>query len=141
METSNNTLSKEVTRTFFNSDEGYHALERHWSALVNSPLGKTLGPEHHLLYQSLRGKDWRKGFAPILNQGKRDNGAFYDWGLCHALRRLHAASAQEKLLAPFAVVIDSGALDAQALQKVRAVLPKSVHSFEVAPAYEVASDE
>lgn len=141
METSNNTLSKEVTRAFFGSDEGYHALERHWSALVNSPIGKTLGPEHHLLYQALRGKDWRQGFAPITNQRKRDNGAFYNWGLCRALRRLHADSAKEKLLAPFAALIESGALSAEVLQKVRAVLPRSVRDFEVAPAYEVASDE
>ena len=141
MDTSNNTLTREVTRTFFGSDEGYYALERYWSALVNSPARKTLGSEQHLLYQSLRGKDWRKGFAPITNGGKRDNGAFYDWGLCHALRRLHSASAQEDLLAPFAVLIDSGLLDAQVLEKVRSVLPRSVPDFEVASAYEVSRNE
>lgn len=151
MDTSTNTLAKEATRAFFNSDEGYDALKRHWSALVNSPARKTLGPEHHLLYQSLRGKDWRRGFAPIGNEGKLQNGAFYDWGLCHALRRLHADSAQEDLLAPFAALVENGVLDAEALQKVRTVLPRSVRPFEIASAYiasayiafayEVACDE
>ncbi len=141
MDTSTNTLAKEATRAFFGGDEGFYALERHWSALVNSPARKTLGPQHHLLYQVLRGKDWRKGFAPITNQRKLANGAFHDWGLHHALRRLHAAGAQEKLLAPFAALIQSGALDAEALQKARAVLPSTVPGFEIAPAYRVACDE
>ena len=141
MDTSNKTLTKEVTRTFFGNDEGYHALERHWSALVNSPARKTLGPEHYLLYQVLRGKDWRKGFTTITNESKLNNGAFYDWGLCHALRRLHATRAREELLAPFAGLIDSGFIKADALQKVKAFLPRSVSKFEIAQAYEVTRDD
>ena len=130
------TLAKRETRSFFGSDEGYTALERHWSALVNSPARKTLGPEHYLLYQALRGKDWRRGFTPITNRRKLENGAFYDWGLNHALRRLHSEWAREKLLKPFARVVN-----AETLQKVRAVLPKRLNSFEVAQAYEVPTHE
>lgn len=127
-----NKLTKEETRLFFGSDQGYTALERHWSGLVSGAVRKTLGPEHYLLYQALRGKDWRKGFAPITNQRKLDNGAFYDWGLYHALRRLHSERAQEKLLAPFADVVG-----VEMLQRVRRVLPKQLEGFVLARAYEV----
>ena len=129
-------LTEDMTRSFFGSNEGYVALERHWSALVNSPARKQLGPEHYLLYQALRGKDWRKGFTPITDHRKMDNGGFYDWGLYHALRRLHSEWAQEKLLQPFAEVVD-----AETLQKVRAMLPRHVNSFEVPQAYEVPDYE
>jgi hypothetical protein len=129
------TLSQKETRAFFGSDEGYTALERHWSALVNSPDRKSLRPEHYLLYQALRGKDWRKGFAPLTNPCKLQNGAFYNWGLYHALRRLHSSWAQEKLLEPFHRVVD-----VETLEKVRAVLPKQLRSFEIAQAYEVTQD-
>ena len=131
-----NTLTKRETRSFFGSDEGYTALERHWRALVNSPVKKTLGPEHYLLYQALRGKDWRRGFTPITNRRKLENGAFYNWGLNHALRRLHSAWAEEKLLKPFAEVVG-----VETLQMMRAMLPKHLDSFEVAQAYEVTTHE
>jgi hypothetical protein len=128
-----NTLPKTITRSFFQSDEGYQALERHWSALVSSEARSTLGPEHHLLYQALRGKDWRKAFAPITNRTRLANGAFYDWGLQHALRRIHSEWAQAKLLLPFGELIDG-----ETLHKVRAVLPNRVAGFEVAEAYELS---
>jgi hypothetical protein len=133
-----NTLPKEITRSYFKSDEGYLALERHWSSLVNSEARSTLGPEHYLLYQALRGKDWRKAFTPITNQKKLANGAFYDWGLQHALRRIHSHWAQEELLKPFAGLIDAGIFEVDAFKKLSAMLPRSIAGFEVAEAYEVS---
>ncbi|MBV9866157.1 MAG: hypothetical protein JO316_12455 [Abitibacteriaceae bacterium] len=132
-----NTLSKETTGAFFqasgqdNTLEGYAALQAHWSSLVNSPAAAKLGPEHHLLYQALRGKDWRKAFAPITNSRKLANGAFYNWGLQHALRGIHSQHTQDKLLAPFGNLINE-----QVLQQVRGLLPKRVLGFEVPQAYE-----
>ena len=130
-----NVLNQEVTRTFFADEAGYAALEKHWSALVNSSDCKKLGPAHYLLYQALRGKDWRKGFAPIANQRKLENGAFYNWGLYHALRWLHSSWGEEQLLEPF-----GGVIDLSMLEKVRSVLPKKISDFEIPQAYETRGD-
>jgi hypothetical protein len=69
-----NTLPKSITATFFKTAEDYTTLKAHWSKLVNSPRKKELGPEHHLLYSALLGRDWRKGFTPITNKNKLANG-------------------------------------------------------------------
>lgn len=63
------TLGKQLTRNFFNSEEGFTQLEKNWSEAINSK-DKTLNCEHHLLYQVLRGKNWTKGFAEITNENK-----------------------------------------------------------------------
>src|SRR5205085_345139 len=97
----------------------YAALRRHWSGLVNSERKHTLTAAHHLLYLALRGKDWRRAFAPISNPRKLANGALYDWGLVHALDGLHSQVAEEALLAPFA-----GLVTPAMLQQVRAWVPR-----------------
>lgn len=123
-----NTLSKDRTGLIFGeaADTQFAALERHWKNLTNGPERIALRAEHHLLYAALRGKDWRRGFAPITNRRKLDNGGFYGWGAVIALSRIHYSAAAE-LLAPFEGVIDPGVL-----QRLRAVLPKGPHDFSTA---------
>lgn len=126
------TLSKTQNSAFFASAGDYENLCRKWSALVNT-RHEEMGAEHHLLYLALRGKNWRTAFTPISNTRKLQNGAFYDWALHRALRRIHHEVHAEELLRPF-----SGIINTATLEKVRRVLPKSVSGFEIANAYEVA---
>jgi len=120
-----NTLNKERTRPILGAEEIFAALERQWKIVVNGPQKHALGPEHHLLYAALRGKDWRRGFAPITNRRKLDNGAFHGWGALVALRRIHFGDEAE-LLAPL-----DGVIDGATLQRLRAVLPKWSNSFAI----------
>ena len=116
-----NTLSKAHTRLWFASAEEYAALESRWSKLTNSDAHRNLGPEHHLLYAVLRGKDYRKAFAPVTNARKLENGGFYKWGLVHALRSVLGTlgeAATHTLLQPF-----EGVVSAAMLAHVRQVLP------------------
>ena len=120
-----NTLSREITRSFFERAGGCEALETRWRALVHTGARRQLGPEHYLLYQALRGKDWRKAFTPVTNARKLANGGFYAWALHRALRAIHSPRQQANLLAPFGELVD-----AAALERVRALLPTSAAEFE-----------
>jgi hypothetical protein len=56
------TLSKEITSTFFASEEDYIALENRWREMMNDrELRKNLHCSHHLLYAMLRGRTGRRG--------------------------------------------------------------------------------
>jgi hypothetical protein len=68
-----NTLSKTTTRTFFRTETGYQELEARWRQRLAA--GETLHGVDYLLYQLLRGKDYRKAFGKPLNPGKIVGGA------------------------------------------------------------------
>lgn len=71
------TLNKDITRTFFQTTEGYEALEARWSQLLEQDkqlANKQLSSTHHLLYAALRGKNWHKSYTPITNAVKIANG-------------------------------------------------------------------
>ena len=114
-----NTLSRAITTQFFNNADAYTALRKHWSALMNSDRKHELAASHHILYLSLMGKDWRKGFTPPTNRRKLENGAFWGWKLFRALGQLHSRASEEWLLAPF-----DGLVTSQMLQQVRGLLPR-----------------
>jgi hypothetical protein len=109
-----NTLPRAVTAQIFTSTESYVALRRHWSALMRSDRRHELSSAHHLLYLALIGKDWRRGFTPISNRRKLDNGAFAGWSLFRALMVLRSPSYEVWLLAPF-----EGLVTPEMLQIVR----------------------
>ena len=68
------TLNKSITNTFFNDPEnGYSNLIRTWKQYTNNP-DCNLQSQHYLLYSILRGKDYSKGFSPITNAIKLENG-------------------------------------------------------------------
>jgi hypothetical protein len=113
-----NTLSRAMTAQFFPDSAAYLALRRHWSPLVNSDRRHELTSAHHVLYLALLGKDWRRGFTPITNPRKLENGAYYGWALFHALRWVHNSTATW-LLAPF-----DGLVTPAMLEQVRQVLPR-----------------
>jgi len=122
-----NTLSRALTARFFPDIEPYVALQRYWSALVNSDRKHELTAAHHLLYLALRGKDWRRAFTPITNRRKLENGAFAAWGLFRALATLHYSRDEDALLAPF-----GGLVTPEMLRQVRALLPQP-RPFELKP--------
>jgi len=113
-----NTLSRAITAQIFPNAKSYITLQNHWRVLVNSSRKHELEAAHYLLYQALRGKDWRKAFSPISNQHKLDNGAFESWGLIQAFNTLHSRVAEDALLAPF-----DGLVTAEMLQLVRTLVP------------------
>jgi hypothetical protein len=100
-----NTLSRAITAQIFPHADTYLILRKHWSQLINSEQKHELSAGHHLLYLALLGKDWRKGFTPVTNRRKLENGAFYGWRLFRALRMLHLKFYEEALLAPFEGIV------------------------------------
>ena len=120
-----NTLSKPITAAFFSNDADIEQLNNHWRTLVQSEARRGLRPEHFLLYQVLRGKDWRKSFAPITNTKKLENGGFWAWGRLRALVAVHSSFSQEMLLQPF-----GGIITAEMLTQVRKRLPHRVQDAE-----------
>lgn len=113
-----NTLPRAITAQVFADPNTFHSLRRHWSALMRSARRRELHATHHLLYLALVGKDWRRGFAPITNRRKLDNGAFFNWGMFRALSTLHAFSREDELLAPFDGLVTPGMLE-----KIRQMVP------------------
>ena len=59
-----NTLPRAVTARWFESEYAFWTLRRHWRHLLGSERKYTLNATHHLLYQALLGRDWRRGFTP-----------------------------------------------------------------------------
>lgn len=111
-----NTLSRETTARFFRTEAGFTELRKRWSVLVSED--KPLGPAHHLLYAILRGKDWRRGFAPCTNRRKLDNGIRRWTGATRAIVALHNAAREEANLAPF-----DGLLAEDALAVIHTLVP------------------
>ena len=69
------TLGKEITKTFFETEDGYQRLKKYWSNLMQDHKArKSIKAEHHLLYLALIGKDWTKGFTSPINKNKINNG-------------------------------------------------------------------
>lgn len=116
-----NSLSRAITAQFLNDDQT--ALRKHWSTLMNSSRKHELMAAHHLLYLTLLGKDWRKGFTPPTNRRKLENGALQGWTLFSVLRLIHGSvhshTVEQQLLAPFDEIVTP-----QALQQIRQVLPR-----------------
>lgn len=106
-----NTLPRAITAHILNNSDTYHALRRRWRELLCSERRHELSAAHHLLYSALLGRDWRRGFTPMTNRRKLENGAFYDWALFRALAILHAPSMQAELLAPFEGLITPAMLE------------------------------
>ncbi len=113
-----NALPRAMTAQFFADADAYAALRSHWRSLVNSERKHELTAAHHTLYLALLGKDWRKGFTPITNRCKLDNGAFWGWMLFRALWSLHRDADEAWLLAPF-----DGLVTPPMLRLVRGRLP------------------
>lgn len=123
-----NTLPRVVIAQILNNPQTYPTLRQHWRSLMNSEQRYELKAEHHLLYLALCGKDWRKGFTPVSNRRKLENGAFYGWEMFRALARIHAPAYEARLLAPFA-----GVITPNMLRTLRPLLPKeSAHHFKPA---------
>src|SRR5689334_8501228 len=115
-----NRLNKIQTSAWFKNAGDYDALCAYWSALVNDKEArKGLSAAHHLLYAALRGKDWRRGFCPITNPRKLENGAFFDMGARHAINRLHSKWHEDSLLTPF-----GGWVTGEMIQQIRELIPK-----------------
>ncbi len=93
-------------------------IRTQWRALLTSPRRHTLTAAHHLVYQALIGRDWRRGFTPPTNARKLANGGFNNWGLFHALHALHHQRREVELLAPF-----DGLVTSETLRELRRLIP------------------
>jgi hypothetical protein len=113
-----NTLPKAITAQWFETEDNYRTLRRHWRSLLCSERKHTLNAAHHLLYQALLGRDWRRGLTPPRNPRKLANGAFTGWALFGALARIHWRHFEAELLAPF-----DGLVTAEMLAALRPALP------------------
>jgi hypothetical protein len=113
-----NTLSKSITTKVINNPEVYSALRKRWSEVMNSDRRHELSAAHHLLYLALCGKDWRKAFTPVTNNRKLQNGAYWNWGLFHAMRIFHSKLHEGWLLEPF-----DGIVTPEILEKIRMIVP------------------
>ena len=120
-----NTLSKTFTAALFSDAAAIDQLTAHWRELVQSEARHDLRPEHFLLCQALRGKDWRRSFAPITNAKKLENGGLWAWGRLRALAAVHSSFSQKALLQPFGDLVA-----AETLARVRARLPRRVQDAE-----------
>lgn len=128
-----NTLSKDLTRTLFDSPEGYARLVLFWSGLMQDKVRrKTLRAEHHFLYAAARGKDWRRGFAVTTNRRKLENGHLPQAGALRVLARLHSSYREAELLQPF-----DGHLTAASLTQLRKLVPNHDSPLTEAPYREV----
>lgn len=113
------TLPRAHVAQFFTPSDTFVHLRQHWRTLVNSNRRHTLAAEHYLLYSALCGRDWRAGFTPITNARKLANGAYVGWGLFRALDRVHSATYEQALLAPF-----DGLVNTTMLAQLRQFLPR-----------------
>ena len=107
-----NTLPRAVTAQWFESEDAYWTLRRHWRGLLCSERKHTLGAAHHLLYRALLGKDWRRAFTPPRNLRKLANGGFAHWALFGALARIRFEYHADEVLAPFDGLVTSAMLAA-----------------------------
>jgi hypothetical protein len=67
-----NTLGKTITTKFYKSTTGFQDIEKFWRAQIANGFKPTA--YDMLSYATIRGKNYRKGFTPITNQVKLDNG-------------------------------------------------------------------
>lgn len=113
-----NTLPRAITAQILTDSNTYEALRRRWRELLSSERKHELSAAHHLLYSALLGRDWRKGFTPMTNRRKLENGAFYGWALFRALAILHGTWTETELLAPF-----EGLITPTLLAQLRSLIP------------------
>jgi|GEM_PF-1514586 len=113
-----NTLPRAMTAQILTDSNTYEALRRRWREWLCSERKHELSAAQHLLYTALLGRDWRRGFTPMTNRRKLENGAFYGWVLFRALAILHAPSGAAELLAPF-----EGLITPAMLEKLRRLIP------------------
>lgn len=62
-----------------------NAFKKQWATAAQS---KTLLASHHVMYNLLRGYDQQRGFTPITNHNRLQNGAAINYGIAEATRRL-----------------------------------------------------
>lgn len=97
------TLGKAITSQFFKDSDGYSQLKTIWKEMLASETNKPTAI-HHIVYLTLRGKDWTRGF-------QRNSK-----GLERALKRFHSGSWEEFAFGPFRHVLqDQGAASLRVL--------------------------
>jgi hypothetical protein len=150
------TLGKQHTFGFFCGSDGpfpggedskkelrqqlWEALQIRWATLVKENSPEVARPEIILLYQILRGKDYRKAFGLVSNENKLNNGVRPDRGLRTALclLRLRAFKGDkfspESLVDPFEGLIDERTIeDILKIVPNPAALPVTVNFKEAMP--------
>jgi hypothetical protein len=112
-----NTLPPEIRARLFRDRAHAAELRRRWATLTRQPRQQPLTAAHHLLYATLCGRDWRRGFTPVHSERKLASGGYFNWGLHHALAHLRSSTYDDVLLQPF-----DGLVMAEMLRLVRELL-------------------
>lgn len=123
-EVNSNKLNRTITSKIYDSNTSYELIEAAWSDWVNhrDPVTKKLrsvDPVHLLLYQTLRGKDWRQSFNAPTNKIALENGAFCNWRLWWALLDFYNERKDTYLLEPFVSI----GVTAFTLSSIRRFIP------------------
>lgn len=83
-----NTLSKEVTATFFRDPDGWKTFNNEFKARA-SKHDPSLTAFDYFMAQVLRGKDWTKSVGTLTNPNKLVNGGRYNWTPFKVLKQLY----------------------------------------------------
>lgn len=93
------TLSKEITRQFFLSEDGFNLLEKRWKSTLKSKDWEPSALEI-FFYQFLRGKNYYKSFTPVSNKVKIENGQDPYYSLNCCFRSLYQICRSKNLNLP-----------------------------------------
>ncbi len=83
-----------MTNSIFKNKEHYLSFRAAWKTAANNAMAKngastTLGAEHHILCNILRGRAFDRGFTPITSTNKLSNGAIINHGLYFGMDALN----------------------------------------------------
>lgn len=95
------TLGKKITKDFFITENSWKDIQKDWARELQAKNSMLENPGVHLLYNALRGKDYRKGFTATSNRKKIVNGQYRDLGLMRAIRSARLESTKEAMMFMF----------------------------------------
>lgn len=122
-----NKLPKEIWWSFFQDKDHYMRLRKAWAGQQH---GLCQDPRWQLLYQILRGKDWRRAFTAPTNPGKIQNWS-HAGGLPRAIEGLRTRMKFDKEDTTWF----DGTVTKPMLERALALLPKVI-SMEIPLAYD-----
>lgn len=86
-----------MTNSIFKTKEQYFSFRDAWASAVNNKETRShLRAEHYILYNILCGKSFDRGFTPITNANKLQNGMYINHGLYNATYKLRSIISSAK---------------------------------------------
>ena len=88
-----NTLGKSITQTFYSNPDGYNLITNLWKQKISE--GYQPASYELIAYAILRGKNYTKGFTPITNHVKLENGMYPHGGFRMAMSKFNRVGVPE----------------------------------------------